>query len=100
MQGELAEKALRHRDDAGEVAQVLTVPLAERADPAHRFRVHHPSGLIGPAFDVGGLVVWGFTAGILTALLDLGGWAVPWDTDDLRPTPGLVDAEEQEIGHG
>ena len=31
----------------------------------------------GPAFDVAGLLVWGFTGGLLSALLDLGGWARP-----------------------
>ena len=44
--------------------------------------VRHPSGFVGPAFDVRGLLVWGFTAGILNTLLDLGGWTVPWDDAD------------------
>ena len=34
---------------------------------------------MGPAFDVRGLLVWGFTAGMLDTLLDLGGWTKPWD---------------------
>jgi 8-oxo-dGTP pyrophosphatase MutT (NUDIX family) len=71
--------------DAAEVAQVLRVPIAQLADPARRYKVRHPSGYIGPAFDVGGLVVWGFTAGLLDALLTLGGFAQPWDVDDVRP---------------
>ena len=28
----------------------------------------------------GGMLIWGFTAGILSVLLDMGGWAQPWDT--------------------
>jgi hypothetical protein len=32
-----------------------------------------------PAFTVGGLTVWGFTAGLVDLLLEWGGWAVPWD---------------------
>jgi hypothetical protein len=28
----------------------------------------------------GDLLVWGFTAGLLSRLLELAGWAVPWDT--------------------
>jgi 8-oxo-dGTP pyrophosphatase MutT (NUDIX family) len=71
--------------DAAEVAQVLRVPIAQLADPARRYMVRHPSGYTGPAFDVGGLVVWGFTAGLLNALLELGGFARPWDTEDVRP---------------
>jgi 8-oxo-dGTP pyrophosphatase MutT (NUDIX family) len=71
--------------DPAEVAQVLRVPLAQLADPSRRFRVQHPSGYIGPAFDVGGLIVWGFTAGLVDAVLNLGGFARPWNTDDVRP---------------
>jgi 8-oxo-dGTP pyrophosphatase MutT (NUDIX family) len=69
-----------HAVDAGETAAVVRVPLATLADPANRLRVGHPSGFTGPAFTVAGLLVWGFTGGLLSALLDLGGWARPWNT--------------------
>jgi 8-oxo-dGTP pyrophosphatase MutT (NUDIX family) len=62
-----------------EVARVARVPIAELADPTNRLRVRHPSGHIGPAFNVGSMLVWGFTAGLLSAMLDLAGWARPWD---------------------
>ena len=65
--------------DAAEVAAVARVPLAELVDPANRLQVAHPSGWIGPAFDVRGLRVWGFTAGLLDRILALGGWERPWD---------------------
>lgn len=65
--------------DVREVAAVVRVPLADLADPAARVTVTHPSGLAGPAFEVGNLLVWGFTAGLLDRLLSLGGWARPWD---------------------
>ena len=65
--------------DAAEVAAVARVPLTELVDPANRLQVTHPSGWIGPAFEVRDLLVWGFTAGLLDKLLSLGGWAVPWD---------------------
>jgi 8-oxo-dGTP pyrophosphatase MutT (NUDIX family) len=68
-----------HAVDEGETAAVVRVPLAALADPANRLRVRHPSGYVGPAFVVAGLLVWGFTGGLLSALLDLGGWARPWD---------------------
>ena len=66
--------------DPDEVAAVHRVTLAELADPARRLRVRHVSGYVGPAFDVRGMRVWGFTAGLLAALLRLGGWERPWDT--------------------
>ena len=44
-------------------------------------RVRHPSGYVGLGFDVAGLLVWGFTAGLINGLLDLAGWSRPWDSD-------------------
>jgi hypothetical protein len=46
--------------------------------------VRHPSGWVGPAFEVRDLLVWGFTAGLLDKLLALGGWERPWDTSRSR----------------
>ena len=57
--------------DAAEVAAVARVPLSRLTDPAHRLLVTHPSGWVGPAFDTGELLVWGFTAGVLDRLLAL-----------------------------
>ena len=92
--------------DPREVARVARVPLAELTDPANRFRVHHPSGFVGPAFGVADMVVWGFTAALLDAILDAAGLARPWDTGDVRPLPepgahfaslpGSVDDEDEE----
>jgi 8-oxo-dGTP pyrophosphatase MutT (NUDIX family) len=65
--------------DPAECAAVARVPVADLTDPAHRLRVRHPNGWVGPAFDVGGMLVWGFTAGLLDRLLHLAGWALPWD---------------------
>jgi 8-oxo-dGTP pyrophosphatase MutT (NUDIX family) len=92
--------------DPREVARVARVPLAELADPANRFRVGHPSGYVGPAFGVADMVVWGFTAGLLDAILETSGLARPWNLDDVRPLPlpgsrtvalpGTVDDEDDE----
>jgi 8-oxo-dGTP pyrophosphatase MutT (NUDIX family) len=71
--------------DPHEVARVARVPLADLTDPANRFRVRHPSGYVGPAFDVAGMVVWGFTAGLLDAVLEAAGLARPWDPRVVRP---------------
>jgi 8-oxo-dGTP pyrophosphatase MutT (NUDIX family) len=67
-----------------EVARVERVPLAELVDPANRVWVRHPSGYVGPAFRVRSMLVWGFTGGVLSRLLELGGWAVPWERDAPR----------------
>lgn len=70
--------------DEAEVAAVARVPIAHLVDPVNRLRVHHPSGWIGPAFEVSDLLVWGFTAGLLDRLLSLGGWERPWDPSRTR----------------
>jgi 8-oxo-dGTP pyrophosphatase MutT (NUDIX family) len=67
--------------DPREVASVSRVPIVELVDPANRLRVRHPSGWIGPAFRAGNMLVWGFTAGVLTVLLEMGGWSGPFDRD-------------------
>ena len=73
--------------DPQEVARVARVPLAELTDPTNRFRLRHPSGYVGPAFAVADMLVWGFTAGLLEAVLEAAGLARPWDTRDVRPVP-------------
>lgn len=82
--------------DPREVARVARVPLAELVEPANRFRVRHPSGYTGPAFAVAGMVVWGFTAGVLDAVLEACGLTRPWDTRDVRP----LAAEQQRVRGG
>jgi len=70
--------------DPAEVASVVRVPLARLTDPERRLQVRHPSGWTGPAFDTDGLLVWGFTAGVLDRLLAFGGWEHPWDRTRTR----------------
>ncbi|TWF77737.1 NUDIX domain-containing protein [Pseudonocardia hierapolitana] len=89
-----------HAVDPRETASVVRVPIAALADPTHRILVRHPSGFTGPAFVTAGLLVWGFTGGLLSALLDRGGWARPWDTTrvmDLDAAWSLARARQQEI---
>ena len=76
--------------DAGEVASVHRVPLTELLDPARRFSVRHPSGFVGPGFDVHGLLVWGFTGGLLSRLFALVGWERPWDATVMRDLPDVL----------
>jgi 8-oxo-dGTP pyrophosphatase MutT (NUDIX family) len=67
--------------DPREVARAERIPLAHLVDPVNRVTVVHPSGYRGPGFQVAGMLVWGFTAGLLDRLLDLAGWSVPWPTE-------------------
>jgi 8-oxo-dGTP pyrophosphatase MutT (NUDIX family) len=70
--------------DPNEVAAVARVPIARLVDPVNRFRLRHPSGYVGDAFEVDDLMVWGFTAGLLSRLLEVGGWSLPWNSGDVR----------------
>ncbi|MEV1286042.1 CoA pyrophosphatase [Micromonospora sp. NPDC049679] len=76
-----------HPREPAEVAHVARLPVNELVDPANRLQVRHPSGWIGPAFQVRGMLVWGFTAGVVAALLDMAGWARPWPRDRVAELP-------------
>ena len=65
--------------DPREVAAVLRVPVADLVDPANRVTARHPTGFRGPAFTVADHLVWGLTAHLLAAVLDLAGWTTRWD---------------------
>ncbi|WP_285776849.1 CoA pyrophosphatase [Microtetraspora sp. NBRC 13810] len=73
-----------------EVEAVERVPVAELVDPANRLRLRHPSGYVGSAFRVRGLLVWGFTAGVLDGVLTAGGFERPWDRDRVEDLPADV----------
>jgi 8-oxo-dGTP pyrophosphatase MutT (NUDIX family) len=73
--------------DTGEVAAVERIPVADLADPAHRVMLQGPGGRIGPAFRIGSMLIWGFTAGLVDRLLALGGWERPWDATAVRELP-------------
>lgn len=76
--------------DYGESAQVFRVPVRDLLDPDNRVTATlERSGQTyrSPAFTVNGVVVWGFTAGILTHVFDDLGWSVPWDSSREIPAP-------------
>ena len=70
-----------------EVAHVARLPISELVDPRNRIRMRHPSGWVGPAFQVRGLLVWGFTAGVISTLLDMGGWSRSWQPGRIVELP-------------
>jgi 8-oxo-dGTP pyrophosphatase MutT (NUDIX family) len=76
--------------DPDEVASVARVPIAELSDPANRLFVRAPSGYVGPAFRARGMLVWGFTAGLLHRVLHVGGWERPWDESRIEDLPPEV----------
>jgi 8-oxo-dGTP pyrophosphatase MutT (NUDIX family) len=88
---------VRPREPA-EVAHVARLPVAELVDPANRLRVRHPSGWVGPAFQARGMLVWGFTAGVLAALLEMAGWARPWPQDRVVELPRMGAAPAPSAG--
>ena len=72
--------------DSDEVHQVLRIPIDELLDPDIRVTTVHPLGRLGPAFLLGedrDLVLWGFTAGVISRLFDYIGWTRDWDTERL-----------------
>ncbi|SEE89102.1 NUDIX domain-containing protein [Arthrobacter alpinus] len=76
--------------DFGESAQVFRVPVRDLLDPDNRFTAVVKRGrdtYRGPAFAVNGVVVWGFTAGILNYVFHELGWSVPWDEQREIPAP-------------
>lgn len=70
--------------DAREVAAVRRVPLSRLSDPANRLRTRTPSGMLLPAFEADDWLIWGFTAGVLDAVIDAVGLAQSWDVSRVR----------------
>lgn len=74
--------------DHAETVEVFRVPVAQLLDPEVRFTsTLHRMGRTfrGPAFDLDGTIVWGFTAMVLDALFDAAGWTLPWERERQRP---------------
>lgn len=81
-----------------EVMSVHRMPIRRLIDPQVRVSVRHPSGFIGPGFNIDDMLVWGFTGGLLSHLFDIAGWALEWDPTvvvDLPSRTSNVDEAEQ-----
>lgn len=87
--------------DPREVASVVVVAVADLLEESNRVRVTHPSGYTGPAFEVGGHLIWGLTAHLLDGLLGLAGWQQSWLETPLIPIPEryLTDRRDTPGGH-
>jgi 8-oxo-dGTP pyrophosphatase MutT (NUDIX family) len=75
--------------DPAEAQAVARVPIADLVDPANRLVVRHALGHESPAFRVANMLVWGFTAGVLSWLIALAGWERDWDRSIVEPAPGV-----------
>ena len=83
--------------DPAEVAAVVRWPVAQLADPACRRTARHPGGGTGPAWQVGGLFLWGFTASLVDALLRLAGWTQPWDETVVVEVPAQFRSDRRRV---
>ncbi|WP_238997985.1 NUDIX hydrolase [Nocardioides limicola] len=73
-----------------EVHDIHHVVIEELLEPDNRVSVVHPSGWRGPGFLIGQdneVILWGFTAGIISRLFDFIGWTRPWDEQQERQIP-------------
>ncbi|MDN5893127.1 MAG: CoA pyrophosphatase [Nocardioides sp.] len=76
-----------------EVHAIHRVLVSDLVEPTHRINVRHPSGWLGPGFLIGedrDVILWGFTAGIISRLFDHVGWTKPWDTERVRDLPDYM----------
>jgi 8-oxo-dGTP pyrophosphatase MutT (NUDIX family) len=70
--------------DPAETAIVARVPVRAFVNPENRLMVYRKENtrqFAGPAFLLNQMLVWGFTAQVISAMLDVAGWAKPWNTD-------------------
>ena len=83
--------------DEAETAIVARVPVRAFINPENRLMVYRSANtrrFAGPAFLLNEMLVWGFTGQVISAMLDVAGWAQPWDIDrllELDDAMALVD---------
>ncbi|MBJ7339518.1 MAG: CoA pyrophosphatase [Mycolicibacterium sp.] len=73
--------------DQNETAIVARVPVRAFVNPENRlmvYRKENTTRFAGPAFLLNQMLVWGFTGQVISAILDVAGWAEPWNSDDVR----------------
>ncbi|MDX1889801.1 CoA pyrophosphatase [Mycolicibacterium sp. 050158] len=85
--------------DESETAIVARVPVRAFVNPENRLMVYRKENtrrFAGPAFLLNQMLVWGFTGQVISAILDVAGWAEPWDSSDVRE----LDAAMALVGDG
>lgn len=72
--------------DEAETASVARVPVRAFVNPRNRIMVYRQENTrrtAGPAFLLHEMLVWGFTGQVISAMLDVAGWARPWDSENV-----------------
>ncbi len=70
--------------DPAETAIVARVPVRAFVNPENRLMVYRKENtrrFAGPAFLLNQMLVWGFTAQVISAMLEVAGWDQPWNAD-------------------
>ncbi|BBY19164.1 NUDIX hydrolase [Mycolicibacterium litorale] len=89
--------------EESETAIVARVPVRAFVNPENRLMVYRDANSrrwAGPAFLLNQMLVWGFTGQVISAILDVAGWAVPWNTDDVRGLDEAMALVGQDAGYG
>ena len=73
--------------DVNEVQAVHQIPLLDLINPKNRTRVRHVNGSFGPGFNVESMLIWGFTGGLISRLIDIAGWSISWDESHIVELP-------------
>jgi len=73
--------------DVNEVQAVHQIPLLDLINPKNRTRVRHVNGSFGPGFNIESMLIWGFTGGLISRLIDIAGWSISWDESHIVELP-------------
>ncbi|WP_319449982.1 MULTISPECIES: CoA pyrophosphatase [unclassified Mycobacterium] len=87
----------------GETAIVARIPVRAFINPDNRLMVYRPQNnhrFAGPAFLLNEMLVWGFTGQVISAMLDVAGWAEPWNTRDVRELDEAIALVDRTNGYG
>ncbi|GAT11548.1 CoA pyrophosphatase [Mycolicibacterium novocastrense] len=89
--------------DEAETAHVARVPVRAFINPENRIMVYRKANTrryAGPAFLLNEMLVWGFTGQVISAMLDVAGWAQPWNTGDVRELEDAMALVGRGAGYG
>ncbi|MDT5290907.1 MAG: hypothetical protein QOF88_5796 [Mycobacterium sp.] len=89
--------------DPAETAIVARVPVRAFINPENRLMVYRQQNtrrFAGPAFLLNQMLVWGFTGQVISAILDVAGWAKPWNSDDVRELDAAMALVGGATGYG
>ena len=89
--------------NSAETAIVARIPVRAFINPDNRLMVYRPQNtrrFAGPAFLLNEMLVWGFTGQVISAMLDVAGWAKPWNTRDVRDLDEAIALVDRTNGYG